>query len=186
MNPDLNYPTTLRSRPGRILGFLLICFVFVAMGALASRSRHINWIGIGFFGVGAVVLAIQLLPTASYLKLETDRFTVSTSFIKRSYLWVSVVDFEVTTRFWLKYVVVRFKQDVKFSSSVEQVVDRVGTSALAAVGLPRILTLLIPDTYGLSAEELAALLNSAVAKARANPAQRSIQNESFVAPSGVV
>ena len=52
---------------------LLICLVFVGIGIPMSISGHpVGFVGVAFFGLGAVALASQLLPGMSGLRIDDE------------------------------------------------------------------------------------------------------------------
>lgn len=97
--------------------------------------------------VGAIGALLQCIPGASELRLSAEGFTVRTLYRSRSYRWEEVSSFH-PIRFVRKYV--------GFEVTGAQDHTRLA-------GLERTLTGFranLPDTYGLSAEDLAALMNN--------------------------
>jgi hypothetical protein len=147
---------TLRPNRRRYVLLLLSCIGFV-VGALTARKSDpiIGWFGILFFGSGVIIFGLLLLPGSAYLKLDSAGFTFCTLFRAHSTCWYQVDSFQVARIAGRKMVVFNFSnlhpgQRVlrKLSSTVS------GYEA----GLP--------ETYGLSAEELAAMLNDWRERAR--------------------
>lgn len=108
----------------------------------------IGWASVLFFGLGAIVGAIHLVPGMSYLRLTPDGFIIKSMYrISRPVRWDSVSEFRVAKmEFLIKMVVfdALARPDAGLSAINRQLVG-------AQAGLP--------DTYGRSAEDLAALLN---------------------------
>jgi hypothetical protein len=89
-------PLVLRSSPMRNSVMLLVCLAFVATGVLMARDGHgMGYFCAAFFGLGAVVFAVNLHPRAGYLRLETESFTVCSLFRTHTVLWSDVETFGV-------------------------------------------------------------------------------------------
>lgn len=144
----------LRPRKAKLVCFLLVSLAFTTIG-LASRQA-ILLLGSAFFGLCAAAFATMLLPGAAYLSLDADGFTTCSLFRIRRTSWSGVGPFGPTQ--------VGGQAMVGYDSA-EQAIRR---PRLAAVdtglsGYNRAL----PDTYGLSAFDLAALMNEARRRALA-------------------
>jgi hypothetical protein len=124
----------------------------VAGGALTVQEGHpIGWAGwaaIFFFGSGVIVFCLLLLPGSAYLKLDPAGFTVCSLFRVHSTRWYEVDSFEVGTIAGRKLVVFNF-------SNLHRGQDFARALASSISGHEGAL----PETYGLSAEELAAMMN---------------------------
>lgn len=144
----------LRPRKARLALLLLGSLGFVSIG-LASR-QPILLLCATFFGVCAAAFAVMLLPGAAYLSLNRDGFTTCSLFRVRRVPWTDVGPFGPTQ--------VSGKAMVGYDS-VAQAARR---PRLAAVntGLSGYNSAL-PDTYGLRAPDLAALMNEARSRALA-------------------
>ena len=106
---------------------------------------------VAFFGAGALASLWMLLPNSAYLLLTTTGFTVRTLFKQKDYRWAEVEDFGAT--------ILRGKPWVVFTLSREGKVNLPETSLR---GLNKAVSGgddNLPDTYGMSAEELAELMN---------------------------
>jgi len=129
-----------------MLPLVLGALVFVALRVFVLKwEPSIGYLSIGFFGLCAVALGLNMLPNSSYLRLTNEGFTVYTMFKKRSVAWQGVSKFGVTS------VAVRKIGGLDPShapSTAEQ-------AATVISGYSSTL----PETYGLTAEELAELLN---------------------------
>src|SRR6185295_6464429 len=87
----------LRPGRGKMIGYLIVCAVFVVMGVTASRGV-LGWLSTSFFGLGVVVFAAQLLPRASYLRMTRDGFVCCSLFRKSPLIsWREVSSFRVAT-----------------------------------------------------------------------------------------
>jgi hypothetical protein len=141
---------TLKPSRLRYVVLMLVSIVFVAVGALeiSDGSSVMGWITIGFFGAGVVVFAVTLIPGSAYLRLQPTGFTVCTFFKPRFISWCEVDSFEVGRIGRRKGVSFNFTELRKGHKALR------GTSRIVTGYEGR-----IPDTYRLSAEELADLMN---------------------------
>jgi hypothetical protein len=152
----------LRPSPGRWLAAFLACLVFAAIGVMMiSDGAPSGWVVAGGFGLGALVCGVVLLPGSAYLKVRRDGFVFGTLF-RRWYLpWTAVGPFTIA--------VIGPKAIVVFD-----IIDPAQMPRLAGLmRMPAGRNAGLPDTYGLTAEELCAVLNAARDKslARASMAQ---------------
>lgn len=115
---------------------------------VSAPERWTAWAGLLFFGLVMLVAAVALLPGAGSLTLDADGFETCSLFRRFRTPWRQVSEFQVgayTTPGRLQRTVIY--DDAKpaslFAHSVRQMFGR--NSAL-------------PDTYGLSHEELARLM----------------------------
>jgi hypothetical protein len=129
-----------------MLGLLVGALVFVAVGVWTLRQQPVtSWIGIVFFGIGAVFAALNLLPNSSYLEITREGFTICSSFRRRFIEWQHVGRFGVSH--------VGFKKMVGWDEA--QSTSKIGATNKFLTGHSSAL----PDTYGLTAEELVHLMN---------------------------
>ena len=130
---------------------LLGCSAFVVAGIVMLRNEPIAaYAAIAFFGLGAVVALVQLLPNSSYLELEERGFTICNLFRKSFMPWHEIAEFFPMTvgGTGRPMVAVRFAPGSTANASARKF-------AVALAGAEGAL----PDTYGRTAEELAELLN---------------------------
>ena len=79
-----------------MLRFFLICTGFFLAGAIMIETgKLIPWILVIFFGFGAVVIGISMIPGASYLELTREGFCVRSIFRRHFTPWRSVAAFRV-------------------------------------------------------------------------------------------
>ncbi|MFY2765148.1 STM3941 family protein [Arenimonas sp. MALMAid1274] len=141
---------TLKPRLSRFVLLLLVCAAFVALGIfLVLRGQMLlGWLNVGFFGLGVAVAAISLLPGSNYLRLSRDGFEVCSLYRRGTVRWRDVQAFfpaEIARR---PLVCWNYADDY----------DRQRAGRLLATELAGVEAAL-PDTYGLSADALAQLLN---------------------------
>lgn len=143
----LRLSTTRRS----MLLLLLGSAAFVVAGFFVLPTHPVlAEQAIVFFGLGVLVAVIQLLPNSSYLEVDERGFTTCTMFRKGFVSWDDVAEFVPYT------VNARARKRVGFryaASYQAHAASRKFLRALAGVDGA------LPDTYGRSAEDLAALLN---------------------------
>ena len=140
---------TLRPNRRRYLLNMALAAGFVAAGDLMIRKGDPRgWAGILFFGFGVIVYVLLLLPGSAYLRLDPTGFTVCSLFRAHSTGWFEVDSFEVARMRGRKLVVFNFSNLHRGQEFVRKVAVAIGWHQGA-----------LPDTYGLSAEELAAIMN---------------------------
>ena len=149
------------------MAYLAGCLGFVAIGAWMRGSGGSTWgvpnpwagaVVIAFSGLGAVVFALMLLPGAGSLELDESGFTVCSLFRRRFTPWSAVEGFGLTQIVLRKYVGVTLTPAGREALRLSRLNTRL-------VGFDDAL----PDTYGRTAEQLAALMNEALALAPAAP-----------------
>lgn len=132
--------------------YLFGCLVFVIIGALQiSRHDHsaIGWLCVLFFGLGAGVFAIQFIPSASYLRIQSEGFMFCSLFRKSPMIpWQEVSSFRVASVPPSGHRMVVFDRHTASNRGLRQINRHLVD---ATDGLP--------DSYGLRPEELANLLN---------------------------
>ncbi len=106
---------------------------------------------IAFFAVGAAASFMMLLPGSAYLLLTPGGFTARTIFKSRTFRWAEIEAFDVMAFRGAKLVVFTFSPQGKL-----RVVESRWRKLNQAIGGGDDN---LPDTYGMSAEALAALMN---------------------------
>jgi hypothetical protein len=156
--PTLHVQTTIVLRPSRAkwLAILAIGVAFSAIGVVMIRDgASAGWFVSGLFGLVALVAIVVLLPGSSFLKVRRDGFEFGTLFRRQHLPWTAVGPFSVA--------IVERQEMVVFDVLDPSCAPRLGRLARAYVGANAGL----PDTYGLKAGELAAMLNAARERALA-------------------
>ena len=143
----MELPFTLRSSRSKMLLMLSGSLAFVATGLWLRPDHHpfSGYAVIIFFGLCAVVFCVHLLPNSSYLHVTPEGFKMCSMFRSRFIRWPDVGRFGVThigTRKMVGW------DPLRPVSKLGRTNQAIGGYAFA-----------FPDTYGLKAEELAALLN---------------------------
>jgi hypothetical protein len=146
-------PVTLHPSRIRYVGLLAASLGFVAAlvfmlqhGSIGPGGALKAWLGIAFFGVGALIGAVMLLPGAGRLTLDADGFERVTLFMKFPASWQQASDFivwEHRTGRGHRVRLVAYDDNCVGDNMSRRLSGR-------NAGLP--------DTYGLSPEELARLM----------------------------
>lgn len=142
-------PVTLYRSRSKWWLVLLACAAFVAIGyGMISTHASGGWLVLVFFSIGAIVAAISLLPGMGSLTLDGTGFTIVVLFRRRQQLrWQDAKDFES--------VVIPFTTQKTVAFDVR---------SLAGRALAKLSVVIsghdgaLPDTYGLSADDLARLM----------------------------
>jgi hypothetical protein len=138
-------------RPSRVkvLGLLLLTALFTATGTwMITRREPAGWVLVAFFGLGVIIFAVLLLPNNAYLRLEPEGFTVCSMFRAHTSRWADIDCFCVGVIGHNRMVVFNYSAAYRKHQSSRKV-------ARALAGFEGAL----PDTYGMSAGELADLMN---------------------------
>lgn len=164
MNMNVGMPhTSLKLRPS-LWKWTLIGLVFLALaGGMAllyassptedPSGESLVLVGslVGFFGLGAFVSLWMLLPNSVYLLLTPGGFTIRTLLKRKEYRWEEIEHFQSITLKGAPWVVFTLLG----SGKVGRAETRLGWLNKAVSGGDDNL----PDTYGMSAEKLAELMN---------------------------
>ena len=154
--------------PTRRLGRL--AFLVLLWIVLTFRSSHTWRTGgamLSFICLMAILLtAASLIPGATSLKLSSHGFTVRTWFRDESFRWTDVKEFRLITYRYLGFIPIRRSVGFRFSETYKRNVLR--RIAGAIVSFDRIL----PDNFGMKAQQLVGLLESTRRQALADPANR--------------
>lgn len=148
-------PATLRPSRVKWVAILAVALAFTATGIAMTRDAASNgpwaWFTVGVFTLFAVVAFVNLLPGASYLRLDRDGFEMRALYRRHRIGWDDVAGFG------LMRVPPTGKQRVGWNYRP----GRGQPSRLRGFNLDRFgYEAALPDTYGLSAADLVALLES--------------------------
>ncbi len=108
----------------------------------------LGWAEILFFGTGAIVFCLLLLPGSAYLKLDPAGFTFCSLFRPHFIPWSEVESFAVGDVGPRRLVVFNFSESHHGQKNLRKVAAAISGYEAA-----------LPDTYRLQAAELAALMN---------------------------
>lgn len=140
-------PDSLVLRPSGLRSWALILgsAVFVFGGVVMMRDgKPIGLWAIAFFGLCLLVGILNAIPSASELRLDRGGFVVRTLFRTRSYRWADVTNFQIVS--------IPGRVLVAFTLRADPARERRKT------GLFGNFDAALPDSYGLSAVALVALL----------------------------
>ncbi len=149
MQPVPTLPRRLQGARARSLGLLLGCVAFVAGGIFIRQDAP--WAGysaIVFFGLGAIVATINLLPGSSYLLLDDRGLTMCSMFRKTFHSWNDLAEFLPISMGTTTMVGLRYSEGYKAHAATR----RLATRLAGAEGA-------LPESYGMDPEELVTLLN---------------------------
>jgi len=139
----------LRPSPWKHLALLAISAGFVAMALFIEPTQSlIAWFTVVFFGLGALVALVALVPGSSYLRLEPHGMSVRTLYRTWHVEWAEIAGFFVAPVGGRNMVCWNY-----VPGATQNRRGRAVSRAVAGVEAG------LPDTYGRSATELAALLN---------------------------
>jgi hypothetical protein len=153
-------PVTLYPSRHKLFWLLLLMLTFVVLGGiLISLEIDVlwGWITVGFFGVGATVMALQFHPQSSYMTLDIDEMIVCSLFRCQHYDWRYIEGFGTYCLSHNNFVGWNFTDD--YPQRGRGLAISKGICGFEA-GLP--------ETYGLSAAELCTLLNNLLTYLREN------------------
>jgi len=143
-------PIVLRPRRTKLLLLLVVCLAFVAAGWMMVRDgEKMGYVCSALFVLGGLVFAVNLHPSAAYLRLEETGFTFCNLFRAHTVLWRDVRNFDVWKTRGNRMVTWNFVASYCGGG-------RARSLSRAVSGFDAGL----PDTYGLKAAELADVMNT--------------------------
>ena len=137
-----NLPLILK--PGKIKNILLllVSIGFVSLGiSLLEKKMWIAILNIVFFGFCLIIFLTNMIPGSSYLKIDERGVEMKNLFRITFIPWKAVNGFTTKSIFLKKMVTFNIDENLLTASKIK---GKTGA---------------FPDTYGMSAENLAALLN---------------------------
>ena len=148
----LQFPGPFTLYPSRSKFFMLfaISASFVTVGAVMlvkQNSSATMWFGVLFFALCAVVFGAYLLPNSASLTLDADGFQLKQFYFARKHRWQNVTNIDADYAPPSRIKRVRY-DDSQWSGW------RLARWETALLGYNATL----PDTYGISADDLAALM----------------------------
>lgn len=151
----------LRPKKSTAMWLLLCCSVFVVCGVwIAIEKSWIGYLCAGFFAMGIPVAVIQMIPGSTSLEIVDEGLSITNLFRVTMLPWHDVDHFFVVS---LKQSGMTVSKRVGFnylpSDNHYHVSRQVATAIAGCEGT-------LPDTYGVPAEELAAILNQCLAEFR--------------------
>jgi hypothetical protein len=152
INANVELPLRLTTSKAKMLLLLAGSLAFVAIGVwmVVRQPQDAFWgySSIVFFGACAVVALISMLPSASYLLVTREGFTMCSMFRQHAFRWSDIDSFAACR------IATNASVGWNFSSSY----TRSKTMRAMNVRLANV-EAAFPDTYGMKPEKLAQLLN---------------------------
>jgi hypothetical protein len=144
------FPGPVFMRPSRRKWLLILlgCAIFTAGSIwMVLEGKPIGWFPLIFFGLGSVTALALLLPGAGGLKLDANGFEITNLFQRKRTRWQDTSVFE-PVRIPPANILLVVYDDAKLgASSMAQIASSIAGRNGA-----------LPDTYGLSANDLASLM----------------------------
>lgn len=145
----VSLPITYRRSTLKLLFAFAASLVFAAVClAMSSDEPLVGYVGAVFFGLGAIVFAVNLHPNAHFLELTEKGFTTCSMFRREFTRWEDVREFYPLRIRLISMVGINLAEHFHRRSGA-------GRMSKALNGVDGAL-----DTYGMSAYDLAAILNS--------------------------
>ena len=143
---------TLYPKRGKTVLLAAVGAVFTVTGmAMIADGRWAGWLVALFFGLVTIVLLVNCLPRASWLHLNEQGFSYATMFKVTSLSWEDVDHFYPRTIGG--NAIVGIEMSASFLADKGAMFKGLADSTGGA----------LPDTYGLSGEELATRMNEQLA-----------------------
>jgi hypothetical protein len=145
------FPGVVALYPSRTKWVLILagCLVFAVGGFLMIRDQQTaGWYVFVFFGLGAIVAVVVMLPSAASLKLDREGFEVTSLFRRHRTKWKDASEFSTAAIPPSNVVLVVYDEATVENYKLAQFSKKL-TGHNAALG----------DTFGLAAEDLAELMN---------------------------
>jgi hypothetical protein len=142
---------TLLLRPSlaKRLVRLASCALFTFIGVMMIRDDEAwGWLVLGFFGLGAVLFTLLLIPGAEYLRLTAEGFELRSLWRTHRQRWDDIAAFHAGRIARNAMVLI----DYAPTYTRQRAARRFSAGLAGTEGA-------LPDTYGRSAESLAELLN---------------------------
>jgi hypothetical protein len=137
----------------------LACGIMTAAGVwIIGDGQWLGLIPTFFFGLGLVVSLILLLPNSSFLELDDDGFCFRNLFRDSRFSWADIAGFEARRLSMRKIVTFDFAHGYTASRHAPALARTISGAEGA-----------LPDTYGMSAEDLADLMNERLRIYRQTP-----------------
>lgn len=154
MNSDQQLPIKLKPSYLKLIVSFAFALAFTVVGIwLRSTLPILGNVTAGFFGLCMIVFGVQFLPGCAYLELTEDEFVVCNLFQKKSVNWSDVASFSVRKFPGNNLVVWNYSKAYGDAEAERKLSDKVTRTEAS-----------LPDTYGMTAEDLAELLNKLVRK----------------------
>jgi hypothetical protein len=142
-----NSPLILKPSKIKSIILILISIGFISLGIkLLEKNMLIAVLNIFFFGICLIIFIINMIPNSSYLKIDEKGIEMKNLFRITFIPWQAVSGFKTKFIFVNKLVIFNIDEKLLENSKMK---GKTGA---------------FPDTYGMSAKDLANLLNEYKAK----------------------
>ncbi|MBW3521009.1 hypothetical protein [Chryseobacterium sp. NKUCC03_KSP] len=142
-----NPPLILKPSKIKSIILILISIGFISLGIkLLEKNMLIAVLNIFFFGICLIIFIINMIPNSSYLKIDEKGIEMKNLFRITFIPWQAVSGFKTKFIFVNKLVIFNIDEKLLENSKMK---GKTGA---------------FPDTYGMSAKDLANLLNEYKAK----------------------
>ena len=137
-------PLTLRPSPLKwlLIGGLSLIFVAAGMWIISSRGGPAGWYTAGLFALVAIFAFAQLIPGLCWLYLDEEGFRFQALHKSGAHRWSEIDSITVSRSFGTKHVAYDADSGER-ASAIGRAIANAGT---------------LPDTYGMKAVELCALM----------------------------
>lgn len=102
-----------------------------------------------FFGLCILVFGVQFFPGSAYLELNDDGFSVVHQFREKTYNWADIEEFSTHKFTGNKIVTWTYTKAFQVQDSDRTLANRVMKTEAS-----------LPDSYGMTAEDLAKMMNA--------------------------
>lgn len=137
-----NLPLILKPSKVKNIFLIIISLGFVILGiSLLEKKLWIGVLNIFFFGICLIIFLINMIPNSSYLKIDESGIEMKNLFRITFIPWKAVSSFKTKSIFLKKIVTFNIDKNLLTDSNIK---GKAGA---------------FPDTYGMSAENLADFLN---------------------------
>lgn len=143
---------TLYPKKSRTCLLLLTCCGLTGLGVwMGLNGEWMGWAVAGFFVFGVPTFAVQFVPGCAFLTIDAEGFEFASLFRRRRIAWSDISEFGIlTVQSGTRMVGFNYVPDYPHSVKA-RAFSRAFTGCEGG----------LPDTYGMSVEELADLLNRA-------------------------
>ncbi len=145
-------------RPSKLktIAFLIVSLALTVGGFFMIEEKgFMGWITFICFGLASIVFLLQFIPNSTYLKLTHDGFEVRSLFRSHFTPWDQILQFKAGYLGPNKGVV----YDYSFKHQKQATGKKISKLLAGNEGG-------LPETYGMSAKDLAALMNEWKAKSK--------------------
>ncbi|MFT5194796.1 MAG: hypothetical protein ACI9EW_002267 [Cellvibrionaceae bacterium] len=154
MDSNQQLPLTLKPSYLKLIISFVFAVAFTAGGIwIRSGLPVLGTVTAIFFGLCIIVFGVQFLPGCAYLEMTEDGFTVCNLFQRKTHNWSDVSSFSIRKFPGNSLVIWGYTKAFGDPESERKISDKLTRTEAS-----------LPDTYGMSAEDLAELMNKLLRK----------------------